>query len=81
MKINVLGPGCPKCKKVFENAQKAVGELGLSAEVVKEAARIADSEVSPIDDVRGTAKYKRLLLRQLIYAHFVTIVPELEVSL
>ena len=35
MKIDVLGPGCPKCKKVFENAQKAVGEMNLSAEVVK----------------------------------------------
>jgi small redox-active disulfide protein 2 len=35
MKIDVLGPGCPKCKKVFKNAQKAVGELNLSAEVVK----------------------------------------------
>ena len=35
MKIGVLGPGCPKCKKVFENAQKAVSELNLSAEVVK----------------------------------------------
>lgn len=35
MKIGVLGPGCPKCKKVFENAKKAVVELNLSAEVVK----------------------------------------------
>ena len=35
MKIGVLGPGCPKCKKVFENAKKAVGELNLNAEVVK----------------------------------------------
>ena len=35
MKIGVLGPGCPKCKKVFENTKKAVGELNLNAEVVK----------------------------------------------
>jgi small redox-active disulfide protein 2 len=35
MKIGVLGPGCPKCKKVFENAKKAVFELNLSVEVVK----------------------------------------------
>ncbi len=52
-----------------------------TADVVKEAARIADTEISPIDDVRGTAKYKRLLLRQLIYAHFITLQPELEVIL
>lgn len=45
----------------------------VSAAVVKEAAEIANNEVAPISDVRGTATYKRLLLRQLIYAHFITI--------
>jgi xanthine dehydrogenase small subunit len=34
------------------------------------AARAAVDEVSPIDDVRGSADYKRLLLRQLVLAHF-----------
>ena len=34
------------------------------------AARRAESEVNPIDDVRGSADYKRLLLRQLVLAHF-----------
>jgi small redox-active disulfide protein 2 len=33
--IQVLGPGCPKCKKLFENVEKAVGELGIDCEVVK----------------------------------------------
>ena len=53
----------------------------LTAELVKEAVKIADTEISPIDDVRGSAKYKRLLLQQLIYAHFITLKPELEVAL
>jgi small redox-active disulfide protein 2 len=35
MKIEVLGPGCPKCKTLFENAQRAVAEAGVSAEVTK----------------------------------------------
>ncbi len=34
---------------------------------------IMQSEISPISDVRGTASYKRLLLRQLFRAHFVEI--------
>jgi xanthine dehydrogenase small subunit len=34
------------------------------------AAEMARSEVSPISDVRGTADYKRLLLGQLVLAHF-----------
>ena len=35
MKIEIIGTGCPKCKKLFENAQEAVKTLGTSAEVVK----------------------------------------------
>jgi len=35
-----------------------------------EAAEMARSEVTPISDVRGTAGYKRLLLGQLLLAHF-----------
>ena len=34
------------------------------------------SEISPISDARGTAEYKRLLLRQLIFAHFILLFPE-----
>jgi len=35
MRIEILGMGCPKCKKLTENAEKAVGELGVKAEIVK----------------------------------------------
>ena len=35
MKIEVFGPGCPKCKRVFQNAQESVKDLNLEAEVVK----------------------------------------------
>jgi small redox-active disulfide protein 2 len=35
MKIEILGTGCPKCKKLFENAQEAVKNLGAAADVVK----------------------------------------------
>ncbi len=35
VKIQILGTGCPKCKKVAEVAEKAVAELGADAEVIK----------------------------------------------
>jgi small redox-active disulfide protein 2 len=35
MKLQILGPGCPKCKKLAENAEAAVRELGTEAQVVK----------------------------------------------
>lgn len=43
----------------------------LNAENIKSANEIMQSEISPISDVRGTENYKRLLLRQLFYAHFI----------
>ena len=35
MKIEVLGTGCPKCKKTYENTAEAIKELGIEAELVK----------------------------------------------
>ena len=35
MKVESLGPGCPKCNKLAENAAQAVEELGVDAEIVK----------------------------------------------
>ena len=35
MKIEILGTGCPKCKKLFQNTEEAVKDLNLEAEVVK----------------------------------------------
>jgi small redox-active disulfide protein 2 len=35
MKIKVLGPGCPKCKKLFSEAEKAIAEAGVKADLEK----------------------------------------------
>jgi small redox-active disulfide protein 2 len=35
MKIQILGSGCPKCKTLTANAEKAVKELGIEAEIIK----------------------------------------------
>ncbi|MGR8951994.1 MAG: FAD binding domain-containing protein, partial [Gammaproteobacteria bacterium] len=45
-------------------------------ESVRGAVRIAQSEIAPISDGRGSADYKRLLFRQLIFAHFLKLFPE-----
>ncbi len=46
MKIQVLGPGCAKCKQLAANAEKAVAALGLPATVEK------------VEDVREIMKFK-----------------------
>lgn len=35
MKIQILGTGCPKCRKLAENAEAAARALGLEYELVK----------------------------------------------
>ena len=47
----------------------------LSAQNIKSANDVLQSEISPISDVRGSVDYKRLLLRQLFYAHFIKLFP------
>jgi xanthine dehydrogenase small subunit len=42
----------------------------LEEEAVFQAARSVGREISPISDVRGSARYKKLLLEKLILGHF-----------
>ncbi|MBN2132840.1 MAG: TM0996/MTH895 family glutaredoxin-like protein [Sedimentisphaerales bacterium] len=35
MKLQILGTGCPKCKKLAENAEAAVKDLGTECDVEK----------------------------------------------
>lgn len=51
-----------------------IGKM-INAEILIEAERILQSEILPISDVRGTSAYKRLLARQLFFAHFVELFP------
>ncbi|MDF1549958.1 MAG: FAD binding domain-containing protein [Bacteroidales bacterium] len=48
----------------------------LNILMIKGAAKIINDEIAPISDVRGSADYKRLLARQLFYAHFIELFPE-----
>ena len=35
MKVKVLGPGCPKCNKLYGEALKAIAESGVDADLEK----------------------------------------------
>jgi small redox-active disulfide protein 2 len=41
MKVQILGTGCPKCRALTANAEKAIAELGITAEIEK-VEKIAD---------------------------------------
>ncbi len=48
----------------------------LNTQTIQSAIEILDQEISPISDVRGSAEYKRLLTRQLFFAHFIKLFPD-----
>ncbi|MBQ0786102.1 MAG: FAD binding domain-containing protein [Oceanihabitans sp.] len=48
----------------------------LTSETILEANEILQKEITPISDVRGTSDYKRLLGRQLFFAHFIALFPK-----
>lgn len=62
---------------LVETSAYLVGRT-LDADVARGAMRIAEAEVQPIDDVRGSATYKRRLLGRLLLAHLLALRPELE---
>jgi len=61
---------------LFKCSEFLVGKR-ISAKLVAELIEIAQSEIKPISDARGTESYKRLLLSQLIKAHFIKLFPAL----
>ena len=70
-----LGGVAPIPLYLPETSQALRGR-SLDLETAWEAVRISQQEIAPISDVRGSAEYKRLLARQLLIAHFVTLFPE-----
>lgn len=77
MKVQILGTGCPKCKQLTANAEAAVAELGLDAQVEKltdikqimgfgvmmTPALAVDGEVKSSGRVLSTDDIKKLLER------------------
>ena len=75
MIIKILGSGCKKCVTLTDNTQAALGDLGLTAEVVKVTdfaaiaahgvmstpALVIDDKVVPVGKVLSSAEVAALL--------------------
>ncbi len=48
----------------------------LETKTILDASKVLDEEISPISDIRGSKEYKRLLARQLFFAHFQEMFPD-----
>lgn len=54
MKIEILGPGCPKCRQLYENVQEALKTAGKDAEVIK------------VEDIRKITEYGIMMTPGLV---------------
>jgi small redox-active disulfide protein 2 len=75
-KIQILGVGCPKCKKLAENVEAAIKELGAEYEIEKVTeineimqfgvmmtpALAIDGNVTVVGKVSSVEEIKRMLL-------------------
>ncbi len=75
MNIKILGGGCANCKKLLENTELALAELGLEASieevkdintiidygVMKTPALVVDEKVRSSGRVLGTEEIKKIL--------------------
>lgn len=62
---------------LLERTAEALIGRRLDAQLAREAMRVAESEVRPIDDLRGSATYKRRLLGRLVLAPLLDLDPSL----
>ncbi|WP_275315239.1 FAD binding domain-containing protein [Tenacibaculum bernardetii] len=63
-------------KYLYKTNDYLIGKK-MDADTIIAAQEILQSEISPISDVRGTSAYKRLLAKQLFFAHFIELFPNL----
>jgi len=75
-KADISAGGVAPIPLYLRNTSAALKGKRISGDTAKLAIRTACSEVSPIDDVRGSAEYKKLLLGRLVAAHFIKLFPE-----
>jgi small redox-active disulfide protein 2 len=76
VKIEILGTGCPRCKALASNVEKAVKELGLNAaiekvtgiqdilkfEILMTPGLVIDGQVKAAGRVPSTDEIKQLLV-------------------
>jgi len=76
LNVHVATGGVFAFPRYLEKTGNYLNAKEISAETILSAAEILQTEISPISDARGTEDYKRLLARQLFFAHFIEMFPE-----
>jgi len=68
--VHVSAGGVAPIPRLLERTMAVLEGREPTADAARAAAETARAEIAPITDVRGSAEYKKLLLGQLMLAHF-----------
>jgi len=74
-KVDISAGGVAPIPLYLERTCNILTGKIISTGTARLAADTACDEISPIDDIRGSAVYKKLLLRRLIISHFIELFP------
>ena len=77
LNANISAGGVGPTPLFLKKSSEYLAGKKVSLDVIEELLRIAQTEIAPISDARGTEEYKRLLLNQLIKGHFAVWYPEM----
>lgn len=80
VEASISGGGVGPIPAYLNKTSEFLKGQAISEKLIIEATQIAQTEISPISDARGTEEYKRFLLSQLIKAHFIKLFPNLQVE-
>ncbi len=74
--IYISAGGVSPIPLLLKNTCNFLRSKKLNAENIRKASCVLKEEISPISDVRGTSEYKKLLIKQLYYTHFIKLFPK-----
>jgi xanthine dehydrogenase small subunit len=74
--VHLAVGGVAPIPKYLHKTSAFLANKEINIKVLKEANLVMQEEISPISDVRGSNEYKRLLARQLFFAHFTKLFPK-----
>ena len=77
-KAGLSAGGVGPIPKYLSRSSAFLKGKSVTEKLIMELIELVQEEISPISDARGTEQYKRLLLSQLIKAHFIEFFPLLK---
>ena len=76
LEVHISIGGVGPIPKYLSKTNDFLVNKSIDTDTIKQAEQILQNELAPIGDARGTEEYKRLLARQLFFAHFIALFPE-----